>query len=298
MKALVVGAGGFVGRYLMKELISRGHDTVGIDRQVSDGIHAVDILNFDQLKTFIGSANADVVFHLAASAFVNTDKVDSFYSINILGTLNVVRSCLNLQKKPWFIYISSSLVYGSGDRPFSEESALQSINHYAASKIAAEAIVQAFTNDNKLDSVILRPFNHTGVGQAEIYLIPKLVRAFRDRKPDIPMGNMDVVRDFLDVRDVVSAYASAIDSLSAVRPGEVYNICSGKEYTIRWILDTLSDITGHAPRIEQKSEFIRSNDINRSIGINKKFSKTFKWKPQFDFADTLKWMLGKNSSSN
>jgi len=289
MRILVTGSNGFVGTYLRKEIESRGHDFIGLDRESQDKLTVVcDIRDVECIKKKVREIIPDTVIHLAAIARVNYEDPGMIYSINTTGTLNVVSA---FSEEVKFLYISSSQVYGnvSEDRlPIKETTPVNPVNHYGAGKAAAENIIKAFVYERGLQSVIVRPFNHTGIGQTDDFVVPKIVNAFKRRDSSIPLGNISTKRDFLDVRDVVKAY---IDIAENFKPGEVYNVSSGKEIMVSEIITKLRQITGHDIKIENVNYLERKSEILSVVGSNEKILKELNWMPRYSIEDTLEWMI-------
>jgi nucleoside-diphosphate-sugar epimerase len=187
--------------------------------------------------------------------------------------------------------ISSSQVYGIVDKtnqPISEDSRVQPVNYYGASKAAAENIAYAFYSEHGLPVCIIRPFNHIGRGQDRHFLISKLIDAARKGIKDIELGQTDVVRDFTDVRDVIDAYCRIIKNFQA---GDFFNICRGIGYRLDDVIYSIEKLSNIKFNISRNNEFIRKNDIPFMIGDNAKISRFFDWSPKYSLEDTLKWIL-------
>ncbi|MCX7680023.1 MAG: GDP-mannose 4,6-dehydratase, partial [Spirochaetes bacterium] len=210
MKILITGINGFVGKHLREILTQLSYQVWGVDYiSQSEEVFSVDICNKLQMEEIVNRIKPDCVYHLAAASFVDDQNVDAIYDVNVKGTLNVLASCCTLDKLPRFIFISSSQVYGNVPdelQPIVEDMPLNPVNHYGASKAIGEMLVKLYSTEYGLEYVIFRPFNHTGVGQNEIFVILKIIKAFKENLRCIELGNIDVERDFCDVRDVVRAY--------------------------------------------------------------------------------------------
>jgi len=289
MRILVTGSNGFVGKYLREEIESRGHDFIGLDRESNDKITCIcDIRDAECIKKKVNEIVPDIVIHLAGIARVDYKDPGIMYSINTTGTLNLAAA---LPEEVKFLYISSSLVYGnvSEDQlPIEETTPVNPVNHYGASKAAAENIIKSFICERGIQSVIVRPFNHTGVGQTDDFVVPKIVNAFKRRDSSITLGNISTKRDFLDVRDVVKAY---MDIAENFRPGEIYNVSSGKEVMISDIIAELQKITGHNIKIENANYLERKSEILSVVGSSEKIQNELNWKPRYSIEDTLQWMI-------
>lgn len=292
MKILITGISGFVGNYLNLELTSRGHDVWGIDTSSnSEKTIAADLLNSSLLNSAVSDVSPDCVIHLAAIANVDHSNPSMIYDTNFNGTLNLLSSCSRLSSKPKFLFVSSSQIYGNvmeNQLPIDETFPVNPVNHYGASKAAGEMIVKAFGSEYDFEYVIARPFNHTGTGQTDKFVIPKIVNAFKRGDKSIELGNINTIRDFTDVRDIVKGYSDIIENF---KTGETYNIASGKGIKISGIFEMLKEITGQQMVIIQKDYLVRQNEIRSVIGSTDKILSDIGWKCRIELYDTLKNMF-------
>jgi GDP-6-deoxy-D-talose 4-dehydrogenase len=288
VKILITGINGFVGRYLKGELENGGHSVCGIDVVSNDpSVFAADICNEVQLSDVLTRTRPGVIYHLAAIANVDHKNPSKIYDVNIGGTKTLLSSMLTLDYIPKLIFISSSQVYGQvpvENLPITENHPVLPVNHYGASKAAGELLIRAFGCEYGLQYMIFRPFNHTGPGQTDNFVIPKIVNVFRNKADKVELGNIDVIRDFCDVRDVVHAYSSAV---SFFESGKIYNISSGSGISIRQIVELMKDISHHDIIIEEKTFLKRSNEIEKVIGDSSRISEQLKWTNKFDIRQTL-----------
>lgn len=282
--ALLTGAGGFTGRYLESALASSGYQ---VHRLESSGENPCDLTNFDAVQRTAQLAQPDVVVHLAAVSFVAHGNAEDFYRVNVLGTLNLLRALANLGRPPRRTVIASSAnVYGAPDTEVLDETVCPApVNHYANSKLAMEHMVRTWFD--RLPILITRPFNYTGVGQAEHFLIPKIVRHFRDRAPVIELGNLHVIRDFSDVADVVRAYMALLETDAR---SEVVNLCSGRPLTLLDIIKMMNEIAGYEIEVRVNPQFVRENEVPRLIGSPAKLRRLVDLPPPRPFTDTLREM--------
>jgi len=217
MKVFITGINGFVGTILKARLLEKGIDVYGICiKESSEKIFSCDITDAELTAKVLLQISPDIIIHLAAISRVDFENPGELYSSNVTGTLNLLSAACRLNRKPGFIFVSSSQVYGSVEKieqPISETCMVNPVNHYGASKAAAENLVMAFRKEYGIPALIARPFNHTGRGQTEHFVIPKIVKAFRERRGEITLGNIDVIRDISDVRDVVNSYALMIENI-------------------------------------------------------------------------------------
>ncbi len=291
MKILITGINGFVGRILKEDLLNKDYSVFGMDAAgKGDNFHRVDITDYQSVLDCILSVEPDYIYHLAGISFVNTGDVEMIYDVNTSGTLNVLRASIRLKKMPKFLFVSSSQVYGIVDevnQPIKENCPVNPVNHYGASKSAGESMVMAYCREYGLPAVIVRSFNHTGKGQYKNFIIPKLVEAFKNHDKILKIGNIEVMRDFLDVRDVIRAYITVIENYN---DAEIFNVCKGEGVFISGIIGMLEDIAGFKIEMEMSGDLLRKNEITHAIGDNNKLKSTG-WMPEYDMIDTLKWMM-------
>lgn len=295
MRIILTGAAGFVGAHLKAELEKCGHEVVGLDIKKSAPVDIIcDLSDEKILKDILDAHRPDVIAHLAAMSRVDFDDYSYLYKANIWNTINILSVIKALRLKTKFFFVSSALVYGNFDSSsrglIDENSPIAPVNHYGASKASCEHIVSAFCNESKNSYVIARPFNHTGVGQTKYFIIPKLVEAFLNKAESINLGNINVVREFLDVRDVVVAYRLLIEDIDNFS-GNVFNVCSGRGYCIRDIISMLEAITGHKIKINIDSSLIRKTEIPLIVGSFNKLKSKTGWEPSHTIEETLRWML-------
>jgi nucleoside-diphosphate-sugar epimerase len=278
MRVLVTGADGFTGTYLVAELLSRGCEAISF---------ASDITDADAVDAEIAAVKPDRVIHLAAIAFVGTDAVDPFYRVNQLGTYHLLGAVARHVPHAHVLIASSANIYGNSTGGYLNEATPPNpANHYAVSKWAMELGAGMWAD--RLHMTIARPFNYTGVGQEEQYLIPKIVAHFRRRDPVITLGNIDVSRDFGDVRSVVAAYAG----LSLAPPAvPVVNVATGNVWNIHQIVAMASRITGHEIKVETNPAFMRQNEVEILAGDAALLHSLLPdWQP-YSLEETLEWML-------
>jgi GDP-4-dehydro-6-deoxy-D-mannose reductase len=287
MKALVTGIHGFVGAYLKQHLLSLGYDVYGIDRYAHDkDTFPADITDRDRLGSIIKDVQPDEIYHLAGIANVAHGDVSDYYTVHAIGTLNLYEAVQKAGINPKILYVSTSNVYGivpEEKQPISESQPMLPANHYGASKAAGEMISYKYIADG-LRIIIVRSFNHTGPGQTESFIIPKLIRAFAVKQPSVELGNTDTKRDFTDVRDVVKAYSLVVQK---AMPGDVYNVCSGKVHSIHDLISSLSDLTGHSIQIKHTDSLKRAVDPAIFYGDNHRLKK-LGWSLEIPMEQTIK----------
>jgi nucleoside-diphosphate-sugar epimerase len=289
-RALITGIQGFTGRYMAAELKASGYEVIGLGTQPSDepGYYQVDLADGSALRELLATIQPDVVIHLAALAFVAHGAADTFYRVNLIGTRHLLEAIAACGKVPDCVLLASSAnVYGNASAGLlSETTAPAPANDYAVSKLAMEYMASLW--HNRLPIVVTRPFNYTGVGQAETFLLPKIVAHFRQRADKIELGNLDVSRDFSDVRAVVKAYRGLIEA----RPlGQTVNVSSGKSHSLREVIDMCSAITGHHLDVEVNPAFVRANEVKILCGDNTRLCELVQGWQTPRLEETLSWML-------
>ncbi|WP_297913683.1 GDP-mannose 4,6-dehydratase [Thiomonas sp.] len=293
---LVTGAGGFTGRHLVPALRAAGYRVVGLGREGSPADTDVDCDLRDPraVREAVAAVRPTHVVHLAALAFVAHADERAFYDVNLFGCLHLLDALHALPQGPRKVLIASSAnVYGTpGVETIDETVCPAPVNHYACSKLAMEHMVRTWFG--RLPIVLARPFNYTGVGQSESFLIPKIVKHFTQRAERIQLGNLDVSRDFSDVRDVVSAYVALLESEVH---SETFNVCSGRAVALRDLLQMVGRLTGHALRVEVDSALVRKDEIASLRGSHQKLSRAVGFTPRYSLEQTLAWMATGEKSS-
>ena len=237
----------------------------------------------------LASSQAEYLVHLAAISFVGHGDPADFYRVNTIGTIGLLEAAAR-RPVPFrkIIIASSANIYGNSlESPLVETTRPAPFNHYAASKVAMEALCRSWTD--RLPLLITRPFNYTGRGQDERFLVPKIISHFARRAGSIELGNLDVSRDFSDVRQIADAY---VDLLEAETVGEAVNLCSGTAYSLRWIVDTCVELTGHRPELVVNPTFVRSDEVASLVGSNALLRALTGRAPDRGLKETLAWMLG------
>jgi len=281
-RVLVTGSLGFTGRYMTAELHAAGYEVVGCGSQPGPGSGYV------QVDLTDAPVQPDIVIHLAALAFVGHGDASAFYQVNLIGTRNLLQALASLEVSPEVVLLASSAnVYGNQSEGRLTELATPSpANDYAVSKLAMEYMAKTWLD--RLPIVLTRPFNYTGVGQADNFLIPKIVSHFAHKKEVIELGNLDVSRDFSDVRAVVAAYRALVERKPV---GETFNIASGEARSLRELLALCSEVTGHYPDIRVNPDFVRANEVRSLCGdVSRLRDCIGSWSTR-PIDVTLRWML-------
>ena len=289
---LITGLRGFTGHYLGAALRARGARVVGLVQGPPEGANeiACDLTDPNAVREAVASVQPTHIAHLAALSFVGHGDGRAFYDVNLFGTLNLLAAIAAKGTPPHRVLIASSAnVYGTPDVEVIDETVCPApVNHYACSKLAMEHMVRTWFD--RLPIVITRPFNYTGAGQDEKFLIPKIVSHFKRNAPVIELGNLDVSRDFSDVRDVAAMYVALL--LDAVDvEGQTLNVCSGQAHSLRDVLAMAQRISGHAMEVRVNPAFVRANEVPRLLGSGRKLQQYIGLSPQIPLEQTVRWMV-------
>jgi nucleoside-diphosphate-sugar epimerase len=272
------------------ELQAHGYEVVGLGSQPSgnENHHQMDLADGPGLNALLAQIQPDVVVHLAALAFVGHGAAEAFYRVNLIGTRNLLAAIADCGKKLDCVLLASSAnVYGNASAGLLSESTPPSpANDYAVSKLAMEYMANLWKE--RLPLVITRPFNYSGVGQADNFLLPKIVSHFRRKVEKIELGNLDVWRDFSDVRALVQAYRGLIE----VKPiGQTVNVSSGTTHSLREVIEMCRGFTGHDIQVEVNPAFVRANEVKTLCGDNSRLRSLLPGWQTLALEETLNWML-------
>lgn len=309
MKALITGVTGFVGSHQAEYLLARGDEVWGTIRRRSprdniahlgDRIRFVemDLQDYTAVLTALREVEPDCVYHLAAQSFVPTSwraPAETFQT-NAIGQINLFEALRNLNMKPKIQIAGSSEEYGlvfPDEVPIKEENPLRPLSPYGVSKVSQDLLGFQYARSYKMHIVRTRAFNHTGPRRGAVFVTSnfahQLVQIEKGKKaPVVEVGNLDAVRDFCDVRDIVRAYALAIEK---GRSGEVYNIASGIGVKVSELLNQFLSITGQKVQVRLDPLRARPSDVPLLIGDASKFRKETGWKPEIPFDQTLRDLL-------
>ena len=297
-KVLLTGADGFTGRYLANALQSAGYEVHGLvhmrSSETVQGLTAsynCDLTDLKAVRRTVARAMPDSVVHFAAISFVGHGDVEAIYRTNILGTRNLLEALASEGHVLHSVLLASSAnVYGDNENgTLTELSPVVPANDYAVSKLAMEHLAMLYAS--RMPITIARPFNYTGVGQSTRFLLPKMVDHFRRRASLIELGNLDVVRDFSDVRATVHRYHRLLEAAPA---GQIFNICSGCGYSLRTILKLLEEISGHTLDVKVNPSLVRANEVRTLIGSRTKLDTYIEPVAEISMKETLTWMLESN----
>ena len=290
-RVLITGVDGFTGQYLKQEFASAGWSVFGIGRaDCTDepNYKKLDLADTQGLTDYVQQVSPQAVVHLAAISFVGHGNADDFYRVNLLGTRNLLAVLAQSAKRPRCVVLASSAnVYGNTAQGLiSEGVAPHPANDYAVSKLAMEYMVKLWAD--QLPIVITRPFNYTGVGQSESFLLPKIVAHFKRNASLIELGNLDVSRDFSDVRTVACIYRRLVEAAPA---GETVNICSGQARSLQAVLEIAQRITGKKIEVRVNPVFVRQNEVQTLCGDPSKLQGLIGPWESIPLEETLRWML-------
>lgn len=289
-RALITGLKGFTGHYLAHALEAAGYEVFGTVHDnipTSSRLYKVDLCDREQVHLALAAIQPEVVAHLAAISFVAHGDVEAIYRVNVIGTRNLLEALADLPQRPKTVLLASSAnIYGNAPVEVIDESVLPApANDYAVSKLAMEYMARLWMD--RLPIVITRPFNYTGVGQTPQFLLPKIVSHFQRREPVIELGNLDVERDFSDVRMIAGAYAALLQKSPA---GEVFNICSGQVYSLKGVLAMMAEIAGYEIEVRVNPAFVRANEVKRLQGDAGKLRQAIGDFEAIPLRETLRWM--------
>jgi GDP-4-dehydro-6-deoxy-D-mannose reductase len=293
MRILVTGAGGFVGRWMVKDLIAAGHDVTAAPPRTE-----LDIADAGGVRALLDRVRPEAVIHLAGLAYgpdATRDPVEA-ERVNASGTALLMEGLAVSGPGAHVLVAGSSEVYGVPDPaklPLTEASPVGPVSAYGRSKLAQEEVALSAGGRTGLSVVVTRSFNHTGPGQRPEFVAPALARrilaAGAEGRREISVGNVDVRRDIGDVRDVVRAYRLILEGLHSgtVPPGSVLNVATGRSIAIREIIDLLSDIAGVpiAPRVDP--DLVRANDAPEIVGDASRLRALTGWEPRIPLRQTL-----------
>jgi GDP-4-dehydro-6-deoxy-D-mannose reductase len=291
-KVLITGAHGFVGRHLVAHLEAAGDEVIESDRSTPGG----DVTDGPAFVRLLAEHTPAAVYHLAGWADVGGSwaaPVEAFRA-NAEGTLNVLLACTEVGVER-VLSIGSADVYGvvgESDLPLTEDAPLRPASPYAASKVAADFLgLQAFLGQG-LGVIRVRAFNHLGPGQTDRFVAPALAARIAHNEVDggdsVTVGNLSPRRDFTDVRDVVRAYRLLVEQ---GEPGQVYNVCSGRDLAVQELADRLVAMATRPMRLDPDPDLLRPVDVPVLRGDNSRLRAATGWSPEIDIDQTLADLL-------
>ena len=289
MKTLLTGASGFVGTFMQQRIGCFPLSTSG---------HEIDLRDLDRLRSFVAEKRPDAVIHLASQSFVpaSFERPRETYDINFLGTFNLLTALRDCGFRGRMLHVGSGDAYGLVPEallPIGEDQPLRPRSPYAVSKVAAEALCYQWSQTESFELMMSRSFNQIGPGQSDRFAVSDFAKQIVEiklgrREPVLSVGDIDVTRDFTDVRDATVAYASLLER--GVN-GEVYNVCSGVERSLRFVLERLLDLSGVNARIAQVGDRLRKAEQRRTVGSFAKLHRATGWEPTTPVDTSLRDIL-------
>ncbi|MFH1581640.1 MAG: GDP-mannose 4,6-dehydratase [Pseudomonadota bacterium] len=306
MKALITGINGFAGSFLAESLNQKGWEIAGTVQpgtnlanieHIKDGLSLfdVDLLDGKSVTKLFDTFSPDIVFHLAGASSVKESFDDpiKFINVNVVGSLNLLEVIKKYAAQATVLLVTSSEIYGKSlapDKITDENSRILPKSPYAVSKAALDMLGRVYASSSNLKIIIARPFNHIGPRQTDVFFVPTVARQIAEimkglKPAEINLGNLDVYRDFTDVRDVVAAY---ILLAQKGKSGEAYNICSGKSYYLKDIVNMLIELSEKKISIKIDHSHLRKSDLFDMKLDNSKIKRETNWKPHLDITQSLK----------
>lgn len=297
-RILVTGAGGFVGTWLVAALAARQPAALLFGAGLGGG-EPLDLRDAAAVDAFVERARPDAIVHLAGQASVGAlgqGAEEQTWRVNLAGTLNLALSVTRFVPQATLLFASSSEIYGRafGSAPVDEDTAPQPVNAYARSKLVAERMLaEVLPQSARL--IVARPFNHTGPGQREDFVLPsfaaQVARIEAGRQATMAVGNLDAARDFLDVRDVVEAYGLLLEAAPRLPQRFTCNIATGTAQALRDVVNTLRRLARVPIPVEIDPARLRPSDIAWAAGRADRLMAATGWAPRVPFEDTLRGLL-------
>ncbi|WP_022760457.1 GDP-mannose 4,6-dehydratase [Butyrivibrio sp. AD3002] len=297
-KVLIFGVGGFVGSYLAAEFKSHGYDVYGSDRvgvqntPDLDGTYVCELEDADRVKSIVASVKPTHIVNLAAISNVGLSwKIPrTTVEVNVCGSLNILEAVRDTDIDTKVLLIGSSEEYDIADGPMAEDTKLNASNPYGISKVMLEQFSSVYRNYYKMKVYHVRSFNHTGVGQSDNFVIPSWCKQAAEiscsGKPGVmKVGNLNVSRDFSNVKDIVRAYRMIIESDNC---GEVYNVGNGQTVPLRELLEYITKLSEQPITIETDPKLVRPIENPVIWCDHSKISKDLGWEPEYNIFETAK----------
>ena len=310
MKILITGISGFVGSHFVEYILQNhpGIEIHGTIRRRSDlkniqhllskiTLHESDMTDSHSLEAIFRAHKFDRCFHLAGQSHVPSSWIHPIETMNVNanGTLNLLEGIRHLNKNCRVLVCGSSEEYGlveENEVPINEDNPLRPLSPYAVSKVAADYIGYVYFKSYGLHVIRTRAFNHEGFRRPEDFVLGKITKQAVEiemgKREVFELGNMDAKRDITDVRDIVAAYWLTLEKGAS---GDVYNICSGKTYSIRELLEMVAKIAKVPSKVKLDSRYLRPADVPLLLGTSSKMEKVTGWKRKFEMNDTIQDML-------
>lgn len=300
-RVLIFGAGGFVGSYLCKEFLNNGYKVSGTDKGEGSALpsevdfYKTDLMQADEVEKLIGQIQPDIIVNLAAISSVGAswNMPQATMAINVIGALNIMEAARKSEQKPRILFVGSSEEYVISENPLDENTQLNANNPYGISKVTQEQFAKLYREQYGLKIYCVRPFNHTGIGQRDSFVLPSFCKQVAEidksgKDGKIQVGNLKVKRDFSHVKDVVRAYRMIVESDNC---NQIYNVGSGNAYSLEDMLTYIIGLSDQNIEIEVDQNRIRPTDQPVICCDRSLIGKELGWKPQYDVYDALKEMF-------
>lgn len=299
-RVLIFGAGGFVGSYLCKEFLNNGYKVSGTDKGEGSALpsevdfYRTDLMQANEVEKLIGQIQPDIIVNLAAISSVGAswNMPQTTMAINVIGALNIMEAARKSEQKPRILFVGSSEEYVISEDPLDENTQLNANNPYGISKVTQEQFAKLYREQYGLKIYCVRPFNHTGIGQRDSFVLPSFCKQVAEidksgKDGKIQVGNLKVKRDFSHVKDVVRAYRMIVESDNC---NQIYNVGSGNSYSLEDMLTYIIGLSDQNIEIEVDQNRIRPTDQQVICCDRSLIGKELGWKPQYDVYDALKEM--------
>ena len=299
-RVLIFGAGGFVGSYLCKEFLNNGYKVSGTDKGEESALpsevdfYKTDLMQADEVEKLIGQIQPDIIVNLAAISSVGAswNMPQTTMAINVIGALNIMEAARKSEQKPKILFVGSSEEYVISENPLDENTQLNANNPYGISKVTQEQFAKLYREQYGLKIYCVRPFNHTGIGQRDSFVLPSFCKQVAEidksgKDGKIQVGNLKVKRDFSHVKDVVRAYRMIVESNNC---NQIYNVGSGNAYSLEDMLTYIIGLSNQNIEIEVDQNRIRPTDQPVICCDRSLIGKELGWEPQYDVYDALKEM--------
>lgn len=299
-RVLIFGAGGFVGSYLCKEFLNNGYKVSGTDKGEGSALpsevdfYKTDLMQVNEVEKLIGQIQPDIIVNLAAISSVGAswNMPQTTMAINVIGALNIMEAARKSEQKPRILFVGSSEEYVISENPLDENTQLNANNPYGISKVTQEQFAKLYREQYGLKIYCVRPFNHTGIGQRDSFVLPSFCKQVAEidksgKDGKIQVGNLKVKRDFSHVKDVVRAYRMIVESDNC---NQIYNVGSGNAYSLEDMLTYILGLSNQRIEIEVDQNRIRPTDQPVICCDRSLIGKELGWEPQYNVYDALKEM--------
>lgn len=299
-RVLIFGAGGFVGSYLCKEFLNNGYKVSGTDKGEGSALpsevdfYRTDLMQANEVEKLIDQIQPDIIVNLAAISSVGAswNMPQTTMAINVIGALNIMEAARKSEQKPRILFVGSSEEYVISENPLDENTQLNANNPYGISKVTQEQFAKLYREQYSLKIYCVRPFNHTGIGQRDFFVLPSFCKQVAEidksgKDGKIQVGNLKVKRDFSHVKDVVRAYRMIVESDNC---NQIYNVGSGNAYSLEDMLTYIIGLSNQHIEIEVDQNRIRPTDQPVICCDRSLIGKELGWEPQYNVYDALKEM--------